>query len=343
MKKQLLAGFTGIALAIGSAGAAHAAPTPFFDGDSVEVGGWSWDLSNGALDEIERGADDTYMGDTLDDGYFQIFDDVNDTFDSSIDCENGGDGASYDTLLPSGDLVVTCESFTSGPDNALTLTASLRVFGGDAAGRLGRVTYLVTNTSSSAIDYSWELYHEFGECGNGIGATGGDNDATLEVTDFWATCASDGSDEAPIAIAWGSSAGIDKVESLSGDFESDDIYLWSDTEVGTQVSIAAGDSRQYAFYYLVEDLGSDNPEYEALNAEFNDLAACLFDDGVGPLLLAGLEDVPSNWGSRDTDRDCFDATLAETGVDAQSIAGLAGFALIAGALVLAVRRRASES
>lgn len=374
MKKTIISAAAAVALAAFSITPANAAP---FNDEDVLLNDFVWDLNLGSDSQVDDGEfvvpaadpsspdwtfgtdtyDETY-GDTLDTVTWEVWNDSDyDSFTPT--CDN----ADLVTDAPTGDIIVTCtptNAWDLGDDGVdiLDYETEYRFFDLGDGKAVARVSLILTNNDDHTIDFGWQLSQGFGECNEGLWATGSGN-TTFELNDGWIDCASDGTwteddvvygGEAPVTYAYGHPDANDFPESIeswngsSVDFANpDNTYLWSDEDAdSTYSTIAAGETQ--IFTYFVASIAGPQPaaaytsEIEQKLADYSD---CAFTNGLGSELLAGLDATPENWidGGENCSFDPAPQELGETGADSTGVLALGASALVAGAVAVIARRR----
>ncbi len=337
MAKKIMAIGAGIALAAFSISPANA----------EIVNGVDWDFGSYYMDEV-------------DDSYYHAYGLDGTEFSISRHGENDLDNFSCDvadvvTTEADGDVLANCDGFQDSPVTGIQWTGHVKVFAGDYLGLVARQVISLKNTTAADIVIDYEYYLDTeetygdGGSGDGLGTIGTpDGDLIVEAGETWWAGAND--NDALEGIAFGTDGyargdggdnaddegfGVVADDTLIDEEGLDEFYVWNDAGV----TVPAGATINFVYFYSsigASDHGSDT-EGDMTDAQFNTQSAALFGTPATVLantrLMEGIVGGAYNWGSSST------PALAETGVDAPSIAIGGALALVAGAGVYAVRRR----
>lgn len=227
--------------------ASPATAAPYGSGDVVDIGDYSWQVEGYPFGVLETQFNDgtNSFDNAWDDGissgaYFSIFDDFGPSW-NLFTC-TGGDLSAPDT---NGDVVITCD--VNNTDIGLLIEGDIRLYG---EGDLARHVYTVSNPTSSAIEYSWEYYIEFGE--TELRATTAQptlaNNGYVD-SDFWAYNFS------PLTLnslsVWGQPDSAINHERVSSDRDHQ-LWAWNDGDDGSQLVLDPGASSTYVFFQKVD-------------------------------------------------------------------------------------------
>ena len=239
------------------------------------------------------------------------------------------------------DFVTDCSSGEIDSVANLSWTGGAKIFAGPYQGLVARLQYTVTNTSGSSksLDFSYEINDE--ECDTGTAGAGNlstSNGTTFATTaDYWLTCGNN--NNASETTAWGNT--FASTMTVTG--TSLDSGYWAFNNTG--VTLAAGESKNYVFFYYSvgsttrgNSYGLTDSETIAKADEFFNL--CNLEDSR---LWEGITSA-DNWDFSQaincaSDENTGPEELANTGADSSALTGIAATSIVALAIAVAVRRR----
>jgi len=310
--------------------------------NAQDINGVYWDVYPNSLEEVEdnsSAASDAYG---LDGSGFSISLHDADSFED-FDCAGAGD---TQTVESDGDFLTTCDGFSPSNVTGIEWNGHTKVFDGVYEGLVARQVITLKNTTASdiSIDYAYTIDTE--ECNPGTIGTE-DGDLVVEDGETWWAGLNNNTGLEGIAFGVDGYARGDQGtgdegfgnlddSQIIGEAGLDDFYVWNDAGV----TIPAGASVNFVYFYsAVGSVDDGSTGSDALtDVEFNTSMSGLF--AVPSTLLAnsrlfeGIVGGAYNWGT------VPENNLADTGFDASGIALGGALALVAGAGVYAVRRRA---
>lgn len=345
-KRLLTVGAIALAASVTVALPAQAATTKF---DDFRWGDMTVELREDALSTNHYTSYDSVNADTFGDstdhdtGAFGMWDQTAD-----VDVWNTCDSADATDSLVGDDLVIDCAPVElSAPFSGLVLDGEVRIFAPNADGFiLTRVTHAVENTGAEDVTLS-EVYTSLDfHAPYGVNTWNGGSSsdyavftADQEIRRFSLQPTSEVDDtidtDRPLfGAAW---HGIDSVVDFytQGDSNDDDIFeIWAESVV-----VPAGETVYFVFYQVSGAHAPDETEEEGqarLDA-FNEYMT-VFDGDFDGQLVEGLPEAANvlNWGPIGGEAE----SLADTGTDANESLVLAAVLLFAGAVTMAIRRRA---
>ena len=287
--KRLLgsAGASAVVVVLGAtaAFAASAYDWSLIEVDDITIHPYENFLLPGEMGFDDDGADT--LSDALDDNIFAFWNDVvgEAVPYTAVQCNN----PMVDTSDSSGDSVITCDAFVlrdaGGDPTGLEATPQLRVWADKA---LTRYVVTLENTSSAAIDYSWEWWVNYGDrdstyatsaefpfTGDG-GAFSFDEAELSEEGAYWSQSpgaprfdlddpSTDRITDLPSTIAWGNVIGGAGAENRQSD--SDDVVVWNSADEGQELTLAAGESISFAVFNYAANMSAFVDNAEPFNGE----------------------------------------------------------------------------
>ena len=327
MKRKIM---TGVAVAaILTAGLA----TPAF-ADSYVVDGTSWNLQTTSAFGIDQAGDGenaapyaAYAGDEYS---LKVEDPSSPGNYLDLDCASPATA----TVETDGDQLVDCNDPTSVLGGDLTWDADVKIFSGDYAGLVGRVTYVLTNASGSPLTLNLRYLVDTEECNQGVGnistSTG---DLVTDNTDSWLLC--NNNNKSLEGIAWGDNWATDvSNESLQlNPTTCDECYIDSNG-----FALGAGQTVTLVFFLYAEGATDHGASYGTTDVAQTANMTSYFDvTTLGSTRLWEGLTTADNWTLTSSSTDA--PALANTGLDVSALV-LAAFALAGLGAVLIVRRRA---